>query len=113
MRCFLLSVVCNRLTGRNKDVFCMFGVAQGKSGQGFCILMSTWKMSTCSVDWTNSLLPLHHACHTGWLFMYWQDHQWGLVRLNTVPAPAMGTMNLKAEWAPQDEWYCFPRNILT
>lgn len=101
----------------------MFGVAQGKAGQGFCILMSTWKRvgqttghplsGQCSVDWTNSLLPLRYACHAGWLFIYWQDRQWGLLRLNTVPAPAMGTMHLKAEWAPRDEWHCFPRNILT
>lgn len=28
-RCFLLSVVCNRFTGRNKVVFCIFGMAQG------------------------------------------------------------------------------------
>lgn len=77
----MFSVICGvQSLGRNKDVFCMFGVAQGKSGQGLCVLMSTWKcvgQSTghplsgqCSVDWTNS----HHAR------VYWQDHQWGLSR---------------------------------
>ena len=29
---YLLSVVCNCFIGRNKDVFCIFGIAQGKPG---------------------------------------------------------------------------------
>lgn len=72
MQCFLLSVVYNHFIGRNKVVFCIFGMAQGKPRVG--VFHSRVYLGQCesghklppgqrSVDWTNLLLPLHHGCH--------------------------------------------------
>lgn len=72
MQCFLLSVVCNHFIGRNKVVFCIFGMAQGKPRVGVFhsrVYLGQWQSDhklpagQLSVDWTNLLLLLHHGCH--------------------------------------------------
>lgn len=99
MRCFPLSVLCNCFIGVIK-LFSVYLIwhrkNQGRRFSFLCVYLgerqSDHKLppGQCSVDWTDSLLPLHHACHAGWLFMYCQDHLWSLVWLHTVPVPDLG-----------------------
>lgn len=81
---FLLSVVCNHFIRRNKDVFCMSGTRKIRVGSFHsCVYLGVsqtpghfWAV-LCGLDKSTSAMT--SCSHAGWLFMYWQDHQWSFV----------------------------------
>lgn len=81
-------MVCNHFIGRNKVVFCIFGMAQGKSRVGVFhsrVYLGQWPSDhklppgQRSVDWANLLLPLRMAAtgkqsgHPGWLASFLRE----------------------------------------
>lgn len=54
---------------------------QDRSFSYSCVYLRGWQSDhklppgQRSVDWTDSLMPLHHACPAGWHFRYCQDRQ--------------------------------------